>query len=250
MPRGQVTTTVGIDLAAEAKGTAIASISWHDGAAVVDTLLVGCDDDIVLHWMHHPDGAVGIDCPFGWPANFVDLVGRHTARTFEAPADLSQGWRRNYVLRTTDRWIHDNIGLVPLSVAADRIGHTAIRLAALMAQLGDHIRSPLDGSGALIEVYPAAALKVWGLPHRGYKRSVNGAGLNELVDQLQAAASWLELGAHEQTLRSSDDALDAVFCALVARAVQKGSTQPPEDSALAMVEGWIHVPTCQIGELP
>lgn len=245
-----MTVTVGIDLAAEAKRTAIASVSWQDGAAAVDTLLVGCGDDIVLHWMHHPDGAVGIDCPFGWPANFVDLVGRHTARTFEAPDELGHGWRRAYVLRATDRWIHDNIGLVPLSVAADRIGHTAIRLAALMAQLGDHIRSPLDGSGALAEVYPAAALKVWGLPHRGYKRGVNAAGRNELVDLLQAAAPWLNLGRHEQALRASDDALDSVICALVVRAVQKRSTQPPEDSALAMVEGWIHVPTRPIGELP
>ena len=72
-------------------------------------------------------------------------------------------------------------------MAADRIGHTAIRLAALMPQLGDHIRSPLDGSGALAEVYPAAALNVWGLPHRGYKRGVNAAGRNELVDLLQSA---------------------------------------------------------------
>ncbi len=242
-------TTVGIDLAAEPKGTAIAAVSWQDGAAVVETLLTGCSDDIVLHWMHHPSGAVGIDCPFGWPARFVDLVSQHSARTLQVSPDLRVGWRREYVLRATDRWIHDNLGLVPLSVAADRIGHTAIRLAALMARLGDHIRSPLDGSGAVAEVYPAAALKVWGLPHRGYKRGVNAAGRNALVDEIQAVAPWLELGVHEAAVRASDDALDAVVCALISRAVTKGLTEPPQDAALALVEGWIHVPTRPIADL-
>lgn len=242
-------TTVGIDLAAEPKGTAIAAVSWHDGAAVVETLLTGCGDDIVLHWMHHPSEAVGIDCPFGWPAKFVDLVSQHSARTLQVSPDLCAGWRREYVLRATDRWVHDNLGLVPLSVAADRIGHTAIRLAALIARLGDHVRSPLDGSGALAEVYPAAALKTWGLPHRGYKRGVNAAGRNALVDEIQAVAPWLELGEHESTVRASDDALDAVVCALISRAVTRGLTQPPEDVTLALIEGWIHVPTRPIEDL-
>ena len=114
----RMSTTVGIDLSAEPKGTAVASVSWHDGAAVVETLLVGCSDEIVLHWMHHADGAVGIDCPFGWPINFVQLINHHSSRSLRVPARLDVGWRREYVLRATDRWIHDNLGLVPLSVAA------------------------------------------------------------------------------------------------------------------------------------
>lgn len=245
-----MSTTVGIDLAASPNGTAIASVSWQQGAACVDTLALNCNDDTVLHWMHHPDGAIGIDCPFGWPAKFVDLVHRHSTRTLQAPEDLGTGWRREYVLRTTDRWVHGQIGLLPLSVAADRIGHTAIRLAALMAQLGEHVRSPLDGSGALAEVYPAAALKIWGLPFRGYKRDANAAARNMLVDELIAAAPWLRLGEHESAVRASDDPLDAVICALVARAVSQGTTQPPEDPALALVEGWIHMPTRSLEELP
>ena len=91
-----MSTTVGIDLAAEPKGTAIAAISWQDGAAVVETLLTGCSDDIVLHWMHHPSSAVGIDCPFGWPAMFVDLVSQQAiATTFER---LAQGGATNVVV--------------------------------------------------------------------------------------------------------------------------------------------------------
>jgi hypothetical protein len=42
----------------------------------------------------------------------------------------------------------------------------------------------------------------------------------------------------------SDDRLDAVVCALVARAAERGKTVPPTDeqSRLARIEGWIHLP--------
>lgn len=242
--------TVGIDLSAEPNSTAIASIAWQHESAVVDTLHLKCGDELVLHWMHHPDGAVGIDCPFGWPAKFVDLIARHSSNTLHLPLDQPKGWRREYVFRATDLWVHDKIGLVPLSVAADRIGHTAVRLAALLANLGPHIDAPLDGSGALHEVYPAAALKVWGLPFRGYKRAGNTAARNYLVNELMLSAPWLVLGEHEAVVRASDDALDAVICALVARAVTKGATEPPENRALALTEGWIHVPTRPLADLP
>ena len=180
---------------------------------------------------------------------FVDLVARHSSRDLQIAANLPSGWRRDYVFRYTDRWIHETIGLVPLSVAADRIGHTAIRLAALMANLGPHINAPLDGSGALGEVYPAAALKIWELPFRGYKRSANVEARHHLVDALKLAAPWLRLGEHEADVRASDDALDAVICALVARSVALGLTALPQDRALALVEGWIHVPSRPLSEL-
>ncbi len=243
-------TTVGIDLAADPSGTAIAGVTWGDRVAVVGPILTKAGDDIVLHWMRHPDAAIGIDCPFGWPAKFVDLVSRHSSGDLQIAADLPKGWRRDYVLRDTDRWIHETVGIVPLSVAADRIGHTAIRLAALMAQLGPHISAPFDGSGALVEVYPAAALKIWGLPFRAYKRGANLTSRGHLVDALKVAAPWLKLGEHEADIRASDDALDALICALVARCVWLGLTHPPRDRAVALREGWIHVPSRPLSELP
>ncbi|WP_433185959.1 DUF429 domain-containing protein [Actinoallomurus sp. CA-150999] len=76
-------------------------------------------------------------------------------------------WRRNLALRLTDRVVHDRTGLTPLSVSADRIGHAALRLAALLARLARAGR-PVDrsGTGVVVEVYPAASLRLWGLPHR------------------------------------------------------------------------------------
>jgi hypothetical protein len=35
--------TVGVDLAAEPKGTAVASIDWSDGRAVIRDLVIGAD---------------------------------------------------------------------------------------------------------------------------------------------------------------------------------------------------------------
>ena len=58
-------TTVGIDLSGGPKCTAIAAVTWENDAAVVGPILTKATDDVVLHWMQHPDGAVGIDCPFG-----------------------------------------------------------------------------------------------------------------------------------------------------------------------------------------
>jgi hypothetical protein len=61
-------------------------------------------------------------------------------------------------------------GVNPLSVSADRIAHAAFRCAGLLARLAA-LGEPVDraGSGVVVEVYPAAALRRLGLTHRGYK---------------------------------------------------------------------------------
>ncbi len=44
----------------------------------------------------------------------------------------------------------------PLSVSTDRIALPAMGAASLLSRLPE--RAPLDGSGVIVEVYPAAAL--------------------------------------------------------------------------------------------
>jgi hypothetical protein len=49
-----------------------------------------------------------------------------------------------------------------------------------------------------------------------------------------------------------DDYLDALICALVARAAELGLTYEPKpgvESELAEVEGWIHLPDAKLGGL-
>jgi hypothetical protein len=82
------------------------------------------------------------------------------------------------------------------------------------------------------------------LPHRGYKGPSNRPIRESLVDRLLAEAPWLDLGEHEQACRRSDHALDAVLCALVARAVAVHATDVTgQHRPTAALEGWIHVPT-------
>ena len=142
--------------------------------------------------------------------------------------------------------------LVPLSVATDRIGLTAMRAATLQARLAQQgLNVDRSGTGLIVEVYPAAGLKLWALPHNKYKSRVHLKNLSVLVDDLVKAAPWLDLAEHEVTCRLSDHAFDAVIAALIARAAACGLTQIPqlEDHAAAAKEGWIALPTRQLRDL-
>jgi predicted RNase H-like nuclease len=69
--------------------------------------------------------------------------------------------------------------------------------------------------------------------------------LGLLVDKLQTALPHLDWSGYDSVCRHSDDALDAVVCALTARCAHLGLTTGPPDhlSALASTEGWIHLPS-------
>ena len=96
-----------------------------------------------------------------------------------------------------------------------------------------------------VEVYPAAALRCWGLPYRTYKGAARRESLGVIVDALRAGLPELDWAVADDICRRSDDALDAVVCALLARAASLGLTDgpPPELWHLAATEGWIHLPT-------
>ena len=127
--------TAGVDLAAEPARTALALISWHDGKAAVTKLVRGADDDTILAAVAGADKA-GIDCPLGWPEAFIAFLADHQAGHVVIPDGLTgQQWRRQLAWRQTDEAVRAQTGLIPLSVAADRIGHAAMRCAGLLAQL-------------------------------------------------------------------------------------------------------------------
>ena len=239
--------TIGIDLAAEPERTWLAVLAWSPDGAELIALSARIDDSAIREAAPFAR-MMGIDCPFGWPDAFVHTVSAHRAGTIPAPVSFDRAARRLLALRDTDRDVHTRTGITPLSVSADRIAHVAMRCAALQASLAhDGIDCSRDGSGHIAEVYPAAALKIWGLPYRGYK-GTNGRAVREgIVDELIAQAPWLTLGHFEEACRRSDDALDAVLSALVARAVVDGHTRRPEPGGNAAGEGWIHIPE---GPLP
>lgn len=243
--------TVGVDLAAEPRNTAVARIRWTQISADVSAVGVGADDPVLVEEITASEKA-GIDCPLGWPRRFVEFVAQHEAGAFVAPDVTGKDWRRQLALRETDLVVRSATGLHPLSVAADRIGLAAMRCASLLARLAA-AGQPVDrsGAGVVVEVYPAAALKHWGLGYRRYKGSANTTVRHHLVDTLIAAAPWLNLGDHEQSCRRSDHALDAVIAALNARAAALGKTITPAAERLdaARAEGWIALPTGKLADL-
>jgi hypothetical protein len=174
----------------------------------------------------------------------------------ESPSDGSA--RNRLRFRETDRFVKETARL-PLSVSSDRTAVTAMRCAALLTAHGERRSGPggsIDRSGddQVVEVYPGASLVQWSgegtdtrLDPQGYKDQANLAKRETLLDTLLSTAPWLVIGdAMRLTCVKSDDALDALLCSLITRAASKGLTLRPatmSQTALAHVEGWIHLPT-------
>ncbi len=245
--------TAGVDLATEPERTALAVLDWNESGARVTVLSVGVDDDQVVRTAEQVT-TLGIDCPLGWPDTFVEfLQGHHTGHVL-APRDVrGTDWRRTLAYRETDRAVRAVTGLTPLSVAADRIGLTAMRAAGLLARLaalGDVVDRA--GSGVVVEVYPAASLRMWGLAHRGYKGNANLSSRVALLESLLSGAPWLDMGPYADLCASSDDALDAVVAALTARAAALSVVTRPvteQEKDRAGREGWIVLPTGPLSSL-
>jgi predicted nuclease with RNAse H fold len=240
--------TVGVDLAAEPKGTAVARVEWGAGQAVVRRVACPADDEVVLAALAEADKA-GIDCPLGWPDDFVAFVRDHQRGAATVPGGYpGPGWKQRLTMRLTDRVVKVETGKTPLSVSTDLIGHVALRCACLLAEHAARGGQPVDraGDGTVVEVYPAASLRVWGLEPGKYKQRAGAPYLDALVDQVRQHAPWLDFGAAEGECRSRHDAFDAVIAALTARAAALGDLtlrpRTPEEAAAAVTEGWVAVP--------
>jgi len=211
--------TLGVDLAAATKKTAVAVLEWGAGSARLEHLALDVGDREIVELFGSSD-MTGIDCPVGWPQALVPFLTGHL--NFDAGPVLAYDGidgRRLLAYRETDRFVTGRTGLIPLSVAADRLAHPAMRCAVIQAKIAaEHGAQRRDGSGRLAEVYPAASLKVWGLLARGYKGrgAPEAERLGLILDQLLGAAPWLDLAEHADRLAASDDLFDALIASLTA----------------------------------
>lgn len=245
--------TAGIDLSTRQRKTAVAVIDWGEDSAEVVELSAGGHDVPALCRVIEAVDKTGIDCPFGWPNRFVDIVSAH--RDFgrvEVPDDNAE--RIAGSMRATDLFVQNQTTVRPLAVAADRIGATAVLCAGILARLQES-GIEVDRSGAtgrVVEVYPAAALSQWGFKHTGYKEPKNADTCSALLDAIQKQFGWLDFGSHADLCRTSDDSLDAVLCAIIARLQVTGRVLalPSEHTGVAAVEGWIAVPDGRLTSFP
>jgi predicted nuclease with RNAse H fold len=240
----------GLDLAAEPKGSALAVIDFSASKGQLVSLQVDVDDADVLATSSSVT-KLGIDCALGWPMAFTQFVQRH------ALADASLGMfdgdlelRRKLAYRETDRAVKEVTGRWPLSVSTDRLGMTAIRCAGLLSKLGSEGHNVnRAGTGLVVEVYPAASMKLWKLDSNGYRKSPDAR--RALLAEIHRAAPWLETASFAELMIESCDAFDAVVAALAARSAALGlaTTAPPHQRDRAEVEGWLHLPTGTLAEL-
>jgi predicted nuclease with RNAse H fold len=268
--------TLGIDLAAQDGDTAYCAIEWVSQMALPEVPVLKASDETLIEQMREADWT-GIDAPFGWPDDFVDAVSGYSASGQWPKATTPTRMRH----RETDRFVHEvveeqvGVKLWPLSVSSDRIAVCAWRCARLLRlhaqdngwtfdRVGVPLTSGMDGPPdqqrgsamvaprGVVEVYPAAALALWGLTHKGYKHG--GGNLmaernrrREIVGGLEAqAGGWLVISADvRDACVANDDCLDALVASLVACAAATDRTYKPTvvQRGEAQREGWIHLPS-------
>lgn len=257
-------TTVGIDLAGSAKRTATCRVDWVPDGLQVE-FSDDCDDEALVRLLVDSarDGhRVGIDCPLGWPIDFVSTVVAHSAHApLPAPGELvrrSDHKALNPLLyRMTDEVIwNETRSRPPLSVAANLLGVVALRCARLLGDVEREHDVSLDRSGLtgpIVEVYPAATLRRWRLSGlASYKQPEAKQARHSIVELLEKALGQELPDAVADRCVLSHDALDALIAAFAARAAALGKTVRPAEGTeteRALIEGWIHLPTCEPAEL-
>lgn len=246
--------TLGVDLATTNGSTGLCEIDWADGSTEVE---VGRLTDEVLRRrmaaVLASGGWVAIDAPFGFPAAFTTAVrGWDEEGSIQLPDD------RALIRRLTDIEVAERQGRAsqeqgarwfcwPLSSVVERITPTTVRCAGLLSGLAD---GPVDRIGLgsrVVEVYPIASLRLWGVATKRYKQDPADA-LSALDDLCSRAGLAVPDGVESVRRRSLDDAVDALACAFMARTVAcaDGATGPTAVTAEARAtisrEGWIHLP--------
>lgn len=256
------TVTLGVDLAASARRTAVCRMVWGPGRAVTAEFETPHGEGELAALVRTAD-KTGLDCPLGWPSDFVATVlAHHRGARLPPPVRFAQRTDGRPGLdalrfRLTDdlTWKATSMR-PPLSVSTDLLGVVALRAAYLLDELtAAGVAVPRDGSGPVAEVYPAAALRRWGIRlTRSYKSATPEARAlrAHVVGALEAGLQVSLSGSVRERCVDSHDHLDAVVCALVARAVQLGDTVWPgsaEERQAARQEGWIHLPGTDLGTL-
>jgi predicted nuclease with RNAse H fold len=240
---------VGIDWAVKAEGRAAVVLECRDGVMSVSSTLKPVTDDRVRKLVKSADVAA-IDTPFGWPARFSEFVAQWHAKDNGLPPPSSLDFR----LRFTDAFVQNTLGgKWPLSVSSDRIASSAREWCVVSEHGGIRPRVDVVGHGpspAVIEVYPAASLRVWCSDTATYKErdAVRSRLLSELEQVLPFGFSNPADRAAVVATGDDSDRFDALVAALTGAAYSGYLTSwdvarpAPEVHTVVKREGWIFFP--------
>jgi predicted nuclease with RNAse H fold len=240
--------TLGVDLASADTTTAACLVDWNGCSPLIEGVYErNVSDEMIVELARGAD-VTGVDAPFGWPRPFADAITSYAAGhpwPRERPVGL---WLRLTDMRTQAV----SGGRPPLSVSSDRIARPAERAARLLTLLGEEERAARrDGSDDVIEVYPAGALRCWGIDASGYKHPTASSIRDRIVTEISDGLALTMSGPQRQVLAATDHALDALVAALVARAFSLRRVVGPtnDERSIALVEGWIYLPSGPLAEL-
>ncbi len=238
-------TLIGLDAASQPKNFGFAVGTAIEGRLVLES--AGCLDQpgaiesIARAITRRPRCVIAVDAPLGWPALLGKALAEH-----RAGQSLKFG-KDDIFKRVTDRRIAERLKQHPLEVAADKIARAAHSALDVLTKLRLATALPLqllwpgesDASG-VIEVYPAATLRAFGLPNSGYKEPKDVARRQELANAIAVSVSGIHGLVH-----SKADVFDAALCAWSALGFLAGRCVPPsvEELDLAKHEGWIWAPS-------
>jgi len=181
---------------------------------------------------------VALDAPLGWPAALGSSLAAHAAGEF------LEALPEHLFRRETDRFVHTELGKVPLEVGADRIARTARAALDLLRRARQASSLPLqlawrpgDSSG-VIEVSPLATLLSRGIRAGGYHGNA-GPARKARAKILDRIANELGGTVSRDLLIENEHLLDAALSALAAADFARGDAIRPGDPVGARKEGWI-----------
>ncbi|ANI79266.1 DUF429 domain-containing protein [Sphingobium sp. EP60837] len=201
--------------------------------------------------------AAAIDAPFSIPAENLP-TGGHSAllscvsglppapdRPFPSGAALVElaqsfsplGERKKPYRETERRWTARGVNTRSTLWNGPRGGAPfAAACLSLLTQAGRPIWPWKSGPGMLVEAFPAAQLRAWGLPHGGYSKPEQRNVREQIVDGLK---NRLEFSTEQRlTFLDVPDALDAVIAAFAAIAASQGGPPAafPADGLIAVLD--------------
>ena len=236
-------TIIGIDCSTNLRKLGICRAVSRPNGLVIEEVVTGSRDPVgLIHsWIQESPALLALDAPLGWPDDLGKRLNVHMAG--EAIAiEGNQLFRR-----ATDRYLRSKLGKQSLDVGADRIARTALWAINFLNSLSQTLDRPIPlawtsdyvDSVAAIEVYPAATLISRGLALPGYKKKKSDSIRMNILNGLE---SEITIRCERDEIVATDDALDAVVCALAGYDFLENRCAVPEDTALARKEGYIWFP--------